>query len=244
MAACPFPILHGHRTNDPLAVERFRREMEAVGRVQHEQIVQAHDAGTDAGVHYLVMDYVEGYDLSSVVSRLGPLRVADACEIVRQVSTALQYADDRDLVHRDVKPSNLMLTPGGQVKLLDLGLARLEEAGSHVEELTDAGQVMGTWNYMAPEQCDDSHKVDIRADLYSLGCAFYELLCGTRRLVDRGSTRRQRRSTPMSALFRLPSKPHARKCPRKWPRSGIGCWKSNRTTGLRRRNIWWTHWNR
>jgi WD40 repeat protein/serine/threonine protein kinase/Leucine-rich repeat (LRR) protein len=169
-------VLPVERMNDSQAVERFRREMQAVGRLAHPNIVGAHDAGEHEGTHYLVMEYVEGVDLSELVRRIGPLPVADACELIRQAAIGLQHANEHGLVHRDVKPSNLMLTPQGQLKILDLGLARLHN-GQH-GELTSTGQMMGTVDYIAPEQTGDSHEVDIRADIYGLGATLYKLLSG------------------------------------------------------------------
>jgi WD40 repeat protein/serine/threonine protein kinase len=172
-------LLPESRLKEAHAVARFAREMEAVGRLEHPHIVRAMDAGEHDGLHYLVMELVPGLDLSRLARRHGPLSVADACEIARQAAIGLQHAHEHGLIHRDVKPSNLMLTPTGQVKILDLGLALIgERPEADTTELTGAGQLMGTIDYMAPEQADDSHVVDIRADIYSLGATLYKLLCG------------------------------------------------------------------
>jgi len=182
-------VLPPEKTDDPRAIARFEREMEAVGQLVHPNIVQAHDARKIDGTYLLVMEYVDGIDLAEVSRRLGPLAIAEACELVRQAALGLQYAHEHGLVHRDIKPSNLMLhpsnqTPGGAaaaVKILDLGLALLieERRDAAVEgELTTAGHPMGTADYIAPEQADDAHSVDIRADVYSLGCTLYKLLTG------------------------------------------------------------------
>jgi serine/threonine protein kinase len=160
------------------AVARFQREMEAVGKLDHPNLIRASDAGEAAGVHFLVMDFVEGIDTAKVVLRHGPLRIADACEIVRQAALGLQYAHEAGLVHRDVKPSNLMVAPAGQVKVLDLGLALLHAAPDEAGELTGSHQGMGTADYMAPEQWGNAHTVDTRADIYGLGCTLYKLLSG------------------------------------------------------------------
>jgi serine/threonine protein kinase len=153
-------LLSSDRLRSARAVSRFEREMKAIGRLHHPHIVQAFDAGEVEGQYYLVMELVSGLDLSAVVDRVGPLPLADACEIVRQVALGLQHAHEHDLVHRDIKPSNLMLTPAGDVKLLDLGRARLQDPLSDEHAVTSSGQIMGTLDYMAPEQLGDSHAVD------------------------------------------------------------------------------------
>jgi serine/threonine protein kinase len=172
-------ILPPERTRDPVAVARFLREMGAVGRLDHHpNVVRATDAGEQDGTHFLAMELVEGIDLGHLVRLRGPLAVPDACALIRQAALGLQYVHERQIVHRDVKPSNLMLTPAGEVKILDLGLALLHDEPHPAEELTSSGQVLGTAAYMAPEQWDDVHAVDVRADVYGLGCALYKLLAG------------------------------------------------------------------
>lgn len=173
-------VLPPHRMRDPRAIARFHREMEAVGRLDHANIVRATDAGEFKGVHYLVMELVDGIDLARLLQAHGPLPLADACELTRQAAAGLQSAHESQLVHRDIKPSNLLLADSGQVKILDLGLARLtipddEESNP---ELSQTGLVMGTPDYMAPEQWSSCHETDIRSDLYSLGCTLYALLVG------------------------------------------------------------------
>jgi hypothetical protein len=160
-----------------VSVARFKREMRAVGRLEHPNIVAAHDAGQDRGVHYLVMAFVDGVDLARLVERHGPLRLADACEVARQAAEGLQHAHERGLVHRDVKPSNLMLARDGLVKLLDLGLAR-SAGDAPAEALTAVGTLLGTADYLAPEQWERPQAADARADIYGLGCTLYHLLAG------------------------------------------------------------------
>jgi serine/threonine protein kinase len=180
-------LLSQGRTRDPQALLRFLNEMEAVGRLHHPHLVGAHDAGEVEGQYFLAMEYLDGTDLAKLVHAHTPLAVADACEMVRQTALGLQYAHEHGLVHRDVKPSNLMLTREGAVKVLDLGLARLtsgEPEGAETcevgeaGEMTASGQIVGTGDYLAPEQAIDSHAVDIRADIYALGCTLYKLLAG------------------------------------------------------------------
>ena len=181
-------VLPTNRIGDQPAVARFEREMEVLGQLNHPHIVQALDAGEHDGQHYLVMEYVEGCDLSEIVKRCSPLSIADACLLISQAAEGLQYAHEHGFVHRDIKPSNLMLATGAKpnatvvVKILDLGLARAldqrPDAAAPKADLTTTGQVMGTLDYMAPEQGGDAHQVDIRADIYSLGATLYKLLTG------------------------------------------------------------------
>ena len=136
------------------------------------------DAREVDGIRFLVMEHVDGLDLAEVVARCGPLSVADACEAARQAALGLECSEEHGLVHRDIKPSNLMLSAEGHIKILDLGLAQFQEVAALESGVTGIGQVMGTPDYMSPEQALESHTVDIRTDIYSLGCTLYYLLAG------------------------------------------------------------------
>ncbi len=171
----------------PTALARFRREMQSIGGLDHPNVVRAYYASEANGIHFLVMEYVDGLNLQVLVidrleKKVGPLSVGAACEVIRQAATGLQYAYMKGLVHRDIKPANLMLNRAGVVKILDLGLAKLchdyRPADEQSDPLTVQGTMIGTVEYMAPEQCEDSSTVDIRADIYSLGCTLFFLLTG------------------------------------------------------------------
>ena len=160
------------------AVERFRREVQAAARLGHPNIVAAFDAEQAGDTHLLAMEYIEGVNLADELRQRGPLPVAEACDVVRQAAVGLQHAFSCGLIHRDLKPHNLMRTADGTVKILDFGLAVLADAGEREGGLTGQNVVLGTPDYIAPEQAEDSHAADVRSDVYSLGCTLYHLLTG------------------------------------------------------------------
>jgi serine/threonine-protein kinase len=190
--------------NHPRAVPRFLREIQAAAQLSHPNIVRALDAGEVAGTYYFAMEFVNGIDLDRLVKQSGPLRVDQACDFIAQAALGLQHAHEHGLVHRDIKPANLFVSrsssensepqrsrsglltrpgsgsaPWGIVKILDLGLARWEDPlDDQPHQLTQLGSLMGTPDFISPEQARNSRTCDIRADLYSLGCTFYFLLTG------------------------------------------------------------------
>ncbi|MEI8383551.1 MAG: serine/threonine-protein kinase [Planctomycetota bacterium] len=168
--------------------QRFSQEMESIGRLNHPNIVHAYDAGEIGGTLYLAMEFVDGLNLETLAQRIGPMEIWDACEVIRQAAQGLQHVFESGLVHRDLKPSNLLISKSG-VKIADLGLAMFNRAESTQQgsisakneaddRLTGEHTVLGTVDYMAPEQAEGSRAVDIRADLYSLGCTLFRLLVG------------------------------------------------------------------
>jgi serine/threonine protein kinase/WD40 repeat protein len=163
------------------SVQRFYQEVQAAAALVHPNIALAFDAGQAGSSHFFSMEFVDGPDLARLVREKGPLPVTQACDFIRQAALGLQHAHERGLVHRDVKPSNLLVSSEGgkpTVKILDLGLARLGDSFQKERGLTKMGQVIGTPDYLAPEQALDAHNVDTRADVYSLGCSLFFLLAG------------------------------------------------------------------
>jgi serine/threonine protein kinase len=214
-------VINPNLGKKPAMVERFQREVKAAARLTHAHIVTAHDAEQAGDTHFLVMEFVDGVSLAQRVQQGGRLPVAEACTYVRQAALGLQHAFERGMVHRDIKPHNLMLTGEGQVKILDFGLARfvretassgsdaagtaLPPATQATEQLTEVGSLMGTADFIAPEQADDPRQADIRADIYSLGCTLYYLLAGHSPFpegtsLEKLAAHRERVATPIGKL--------------------------------------------
>jgi eukaryotic-like serine/threonine-protein kinase len=183
-------VIRTERQANAEVIRRFRREAQATARLSHPNIVAVYEFDQSGETHFLAMEYVPGVTLQRLVEDSGPLPVPLACDVIRQTALGLQHAVEQALVHRDIKPSNLMLVLGANgaiptrplVKVVDMGVARLYQLREFHEDslttLTRDGAVIGTPDYIAPEQLENPHEADIRADLYSLGCTFYFLLSG------------------------------------------------------------------
>jgi tRNA A-37 threonylcarbamoyl transferase component Bud32 len=170
-------ILPAEVSRDPAFAQRFSREARAMARLNHPHIVNVYDSGRAGDLYFLVMEYVDGVNLRQAI-QAGHLSPQDALAIVPQICDALQFAHDEGIVHRDIKPENILIDQRGRVKIADFGLAKLLGAAEMDHTLTQSHQVMGTLRYMAPEQMEGARAVDHRADIYSLGVVFYELLTG------------------------------------------------------------------
>ncbi len=172
----------------------FRREMRMLARLDHEALVRAFDAGIDGGVHYLVTELIEGKNLNRFVKQFGPLNELDACSVVAQIARGLAYIHERKMVHRDIKPGNIVITPDGKAKLIDLGLAGSEAEGDSWRD----GRIVGTMDYISPEQVTSPKDVGQRSDVYSLGCTFYYTLTG--RVPFPGGDSKHKRHRHVSAV--------------------------------------------
>ena len=179
-------LLPPSSASDEESLKRFQREARASAALDHPNIVRTFDIGLDGKLHYLVMEYVDGKTLHEVVQAEGPLEVHRACAFIRQAALGLQHAHEAGLIHRDIKPGNLIVDAADTVKILDLGLARFIGESAETEEVLTKG-VIGTPDYLAAEQIQDSHRVDIRADIFSLGGTLYFALTGRPPYGDQGT---------------------------------------------------------
>ncbi len=170
-------ILPAEASRDPAFAERFAREARALAKLSHPSIVTVYDFGESDGRFYLLMEFVDGVNLRHLL-RDRRLKPEEALQIVPQICEALQYAHDHGVIHRDIKPENILLDKKGHVKIADFGLAKLLGPKAADSALTGSQQIMGTPHYMAPEQMERPLAVDHRADIYSLGVVFYEMLTG------------------------------------------------------------------
>lgn len=181
-------VLPPYSFDDAVARERFFREARAAGTLDHPNIVRVFDLCQEGKLLFLVMEYVEGVSLQMVVNRYGPLAIDAACHYARQVAFGLQHAHELGFVHRDIKPANLLIDSAGVIKILDLGLVRSEaDRNVGLTRQLDNKSILGTADYVAPEQAVDSSQVDIRADIYALGATLYFMLAG-RPLFPEGRT--------------------------------------------------------
>ncbi len=173
-------VIHPRLVDRPQAVARFRQEVQAAARLNDEHVVHAYDAEHVDDTHFLVMEFVDGESVDRLIAEQGRLAIATACDYARQAALGLQAAHRQGMAHRDIKPQNLMVDRKGCVKVLDFGLARfvLEQHQEQTTGLTTGHVVLGTPDYMAPEQAQESHAADIRSDIYSLGCTLYHMLTG------------------------------------------------------------------
>lgn len=179
-------VLRGQATESPAAIKRFQQEVKAAARLVHPNIVTAYDADEVQGVHFLVMEFVDGQNLADYLAARGRLELTQTIDFITQTATGLAYAHSQGIVHRDIKPGNLLVNKEGMIKILDMGLASIREtrdsadaaSGDVHADVTQANQLLGTFDYMPPEQAEDPRKVDSRADVYSLGCTLYRLLSG------------------------------------------------------------------
>jgi hypothetical protein len=175
---------------DPDAVTRFKHEARAAAKLNHDHVARVFFFGEDRGLHYIAFEFVEGFTLRELIDRHGPISPADAVRYMLDTTVGLQHAAEKGVVHRDVKPSNIIITPGGRAKLIDMGLARSVDPHSVNGQVTQSGMTLGTFDYISPEQAIDPRRADIRSDIYSLGCTFYHALTGRTPVPDGNAARK------------------------------------------------------
>ena len=171
-------VLSREQSADEEAVRRFKNEAQSAARCDHDNIARVYHIGEDQGLHYIAFEFIEGNNIRDIVERAGPLPIGDVVSYTLQVAEALAHASRRNVVHRDIKPSNIIVTASGKAKLVDMGLARLAPLKASQDDLTASGVTLGTFDYISPEQARDPRTVDVRSDIYSLGCTVYYMLTG------------------------------------------------------------------
>jgi eukaryotic-like serine/threonine-protein kinase len=184
-------VLNPRRNAD--SSRRFRIEAQSAARLNHDNIARLYQVGDHQGWEYIVFEFVEGDNLRDLVARIGPLPVARAISILVQIAAALDHACGQGVIHRDIKPSNILITTDSRAKLVDMGLARLRIVEDDANDHTESGVTLGTYDYISPEQGKDPRNVDVRSDLYSLGCTAYFMLTGRPPFPD---------GTPLQKLLR------------------------------------------
>jgi len=170
-------VLSPGQSRDPGSVKRFQNEAKSAARLDHENISRVFYIGEDQGLNFIAFEYVKGTNVREIIQSRGILPAAEAVNYALQISSALKHINKAGVIHRDIKPSNIIITPGGRAKLVDLGLAR-KESDNASADLTSAGTTLGTFDYISPEQAKDPRNVDVRSDIYSLGCTLYHMLTG------------------------------------------------------------------
>ncbi|HAA52153.1 MAG TPA: hypothetical protein DCE43_20720 [Planctomycetaceae bacterium] len=172
-------VLGSEQSNNPELLRRFQLEGEVARELKHLNLVEVLDTGSTGDIHYIVQEFVDGIDVGQLISQRGSLPVKRSISIIRQLAESLAYLHHNNIIHRDIKPSNLLISRDGTAKLADMGVARLLEEESDSGQRTVVGTLVGTVDYIAPEQANDSHTADARSDIYSLGCTWYEMLTGS-----------------------------------------------------------------
>ena len=171
-------ILSSEQASDGEVLLRFRNEAQSAARLNHANVAQIYHIGEEAGVPFIVFEFIEGFNIRALVEKKGVLPLPEALSYTFQIAEALAHASARNVVHRDIKPSNVLITAQGQAKLIDMGLARLQRTPDASGDLTASGVTLGTFDYISPEQARDPRTADVRSDIYSLGCTLFFMLAG------------------------------------------------------------------